>query len=43
MKESVLPFPRAELPRRAVMHTPDEVAAMVRLKGLRWGIMARPK
>ena len=29
---------RDELPRREVMQTPEEVAAMVRLKGLGWGI-----
>jgi transposase len=38
MAESVQPFPRGELPRREVMQTPDEVAAMLRLKALGWGI-----
>ena len=37
MAESVQPFPRGELPRREVMQTPDEVAAMLRLKALGWG------
>lgn len=27
-----------ELPRREVMQTPDEVAAMLRLKALGWGV-----
>ena len=34
MEESVQPAPRGELPRREVMQTPDEVAAMLRLKAL---------
>ena len=38
MEESVQPFPRGELPRREVMQTPDEVAAMLRMKALGWGI-----
>lgn len=38
MEESVQPFPRGELPRREVMQTPDEVAAMLRLKALGWGV-----
>lgn len=38
MTESVQPVPRGELPRREVMQTPDEVAAMLRLKALGWGI-----
>jgi transposase len=38
MAESVQPVPRGELPRREVMQTPDEVAAMLRLKALGWGI-----
>lgn len=38
MEESVQAFPRGELPRREVMQTPDEVAAMLRLKALWWGI-----
>ena len=29
---------REDLPRREVMQTPDEVAAMLRLKALGWGI-----
>ena len=32
------PALRGELPRREVMQTPDEVAAMLRLKALGWGI-----
>jgi transposase len=31
-------FPREELSRREVMQTPDDVAAMLRLKALGWGI-----
>src|SRR5829696_5066471 len=31
-------FPRAEVPRGDEMRTPDEVAAMLRLKVLGWGI-----
>jgi DNA-binding NarL/FixJ family response regulator len=38
MEESVQPHSRGDLPRREVMQTPDEVAAMLRLKGLGWGI-----
>lgn len=38
MEERVQPLTRGELPRREVMQTPDEVAAMLRLKGLGWGI-----
>src|SRR5215472_10191329 len=38
MKESVQPVPRGELPWGEVMQTPDEVAAMLRLKGLGSGI-----
>jgi transposase len=38
MDGSVQPRSRGELPRREVMQTPDEVAAMLRLKGLGWGI-----
>ena len=30
--------PRAEVPRGDEMRTPDEVAAMLRLKALGWGI-----
>jgi transposase len=38
MAESVQPAPRGELPRREVMQTPEEVAAMLRLKALGWGV-----
>ena len=38
MKERMQPASRGELPRREMMQTPDEVAAMLRLKGLRRGI-----
>jgi len=38
MEESLQPLSRGELPRGEVMQTPDEVAAMLRLKGLGWGI-----
>ena len=38
MNEYVQPAPRGELPRREVMQTPDEVAAMLRLKSLGWGV-----
>src|SRR3981081_3370620 len=38
MEESVQPASRGELPRREVMQTPDEVAAMLRLKALGWGV-----
>ena len=38
MDGSVQPLSRGELPRREVMQTPDEVAAMLRLKALGWGI-----
>ena len=34
MEESVQPASRGELPRREVMQTPEEVAAMLRLKAL---------
>ena len=34
MDESVQPHSRGDLPRREAMQTPDEVAAMLRLKGL---------
>lgn len=30
--------PRLEIPRREVMQTPDEVAAMLRLEALGWGV-----
>lgn len=38
MEGSLQPLSRGELPRREVMQTPDEVAAMLRLKALGWGI-----
>lgn len=38
MDESVQPRSRGDLPRREVMQTPEEVAAMLRLKALGWGI-----
>jgi len=37
MEDWVQPASRGELPRREVMQTPDEVAAMLRLKALGWG------
>lgn len=38
MEEWMQPLSRGELPRREVMQTLDEVAAMLRLKALGWGI-----
>jgi transposase len=38
MDESMQPLSRGELPWREVMQTAEEVAAMLRLKGLGWGI-----
>jgi transposase len=38
MQETVQPAPRGELPRREAMQTPEEVAAMLRLKALGWGV-----
>ena len=38
MEDWVQPASRGELPRREVMQTPDEVAAMLRLKALGWGV-----
>jgi DNA invertase Pin-like site-specific DNA recombinase len=38
MEELVQLAPRGELPRREVMQTPEEVAAMLRLKALGWGV-----
>jgi transposase len=38
MEGRMQPHSRDELPRREVMQTPEEVAAMLRLKGLGWGI-----
>ena len=38
MEESLQPLSRGELPRGEVMQTPDEVAAMLRLKALGWGV-----
>ena len=37
MEEGMQPAPCGELPRREVMQTPDEVAAMLRLKSLGGG------
>jgi hypothetical protein len=34
MEESVQPGSRGELPQRELMQTPEEVAAMLRLKAL---------
>ena len=38
MEGPLQPLSRGELPRREVMQTPDEVAAMLRLRELGWGI-----
>lgn len=38
MTESMQLAPRGNLPQREVMQAPDEVAAMLRLKALGWGI-----
>src|SRR5437868_5390519 len=38
MEEGMQSAPWGELPRREVMQTPDEVAAMLRLKALGWGV-----
>src|SRR5690349_6014161 len=38
MRESMQLSPRGDLPREEVMQTPDEVAAMLRLKALGWGV-----
>lgn len=38
MDESAQPAPRGGFARREVMQTPDEVAAMLRLKALGWGV-----
>ena len=38
MAESVEVSPRGFEPRRDVMQTPEEVAAMLRLKSVGWGI-----
>jgi transposase len=38
MEESVQLPPRGDFPRREVMQIPDEVAAMLRLKAVGWGI-----
>jgi transposase len=38
MEETVQPASRGELPRREAMQTPEEVAAMLRLKALGWGV-----
>ena len=36
-EQEVQSSPRSGLPRRDEMKTPDDVSAMVRLKGLGWG------
>ena len=38
MEESVQLASRGKLPRREAMQTPGEVAAMLRLKALGWGV-----
>jgi hypothetical protein len=38
MEDWVQPASRGELPRREAMQTPEEVAAMLRLKALGWGV-----
>src|SRR5262245_33379425 len=38
MEGSMQPHSREDLPRREVMQTPEEVAAMLRLRALGWGI-----
>src|ERR1700746_3205915 len=38
MEGSVQIVPRGKLPRREAMQTPEEVAAMLRLKALGWGV-----
>src|ERR1044071_9996862 len=38
MEGRIQPHSRDELPRREVMQTPEDIAAMLRLKGLGWGI-----
>src|SRR5689334_25218547 len=38
MEGRMQPHLRDELPRREVMQTPEEVAAMLRLKALGWGV-----
>jgi DNA-binding NarL/FixJ family response regulator len=38
MEEALQALRRGELPRGEVIQTPDEVAAMLRLKHLGWGI-----
>src|SRR2546421_9971614 len=38
MDDWAQPASRGELPRREVMQTPDEVAVMLRLKALGWGV-----
>ena len=38
MMEETVQAPRRELPRREAMQTPEEVAAMLRLKALGWGV-----
>ena len=41
MEDWVQPTSRGELPRREVMQTPDEVAAMLRLKASGWVLTKR--
>jgi hypothetical protein len=36
--EETVQAPRGELPRREAMQRPEEVAAMLRLKALGWGV-----
>ena len=36
-EQEVQSSPRSGLPQRVEMKTPDDVSAMVRLKGLGWG------
>jgi len=38
MDDWVQPASRGDLPRREAMQTPEEVAAMLRLKALGWGV-----
>ena len=38
MDDWMQPASRGELPRREAMQTPEEVAAMLRLKALGWGV-----
>ena len=38
MSNEPVQAPRGEVPRRGEMQTPEEVAAMLRLKSLGWGV-----